>query len=280
MKTLLIGSCFSGNIGGKMLDEGHDVLVNPFGTVFNPASIAASLERLIKPVPFTAQDCVMIGANAGLWCSFNHYTKFARESRQEFLDNANEVLEKSAVFFRECDRVILTFGTAWYWRHKQSPEDSSVLAELFPKKDKIVSNCLKIRDCEFIRERLCAEDILLMYLNLFRFADKEGCTLADKEFIFTVSPIRHLMNGEHENTISKAILHIGIDKLMNFTAKGGTSHNSAAPSMRYFPAYEIMIDTLRDHRWYAADNVHPSEEAIETIWRTFKEWENNTKKTI
>jgi len=271
MKTMLIGSCFSSNIGEKMLGEGRDVMINPFGTIFNPASIAASLEKLVNPVPFTENDCVMMGAGAGLWGSFNHYTKFAKPSQKEFLDNANEALDKAAEYFRQCDRVILTFGTAWYWRHKATAENSAVLASLFPHKPKIVSNCLKIKDCEFTRERLGADEIFFMYQDLFKFAEKSGFDLKSKEFIFTVSPIRHLMNGEHENTISKAILHVGIDKLMNYRSRPGSSN--PAPGMRYFPAYEIMIDTLRDHRWYAADDTHPSEEAIETVWRTFKEWE-------
>jgi len=256
-----------------MLAEGRDALVNPFGTIFNPASVASSLERLIKPTPFTADECVMMGANAGLWCSFNHYTKFARESQDEFLDNANATLEKAAAYFRECDRVILTFGTAWYWRHKASAENSAVLSSVFPHKAKIVSNCLKINDKEFSHERMSAEDIMFMYMDLFNFAEKSGCDLTTKEFIFTVSPIRYLMNGEHENTISKAILHLGIDKLLRLKKNKMSGHEGKMPALQYFPAYEILIDILRDHKWYASDNIHPSNEAIETVWRTFKEWE-------
>lgn len=280
MKTLLIGSCFSGNIGEKMLGEGRDVMINPFGTIFNPASIASSLERLISRTAFTAEECVKMGAGSDLWGSFNHYTKFARPSKEEFLDNANTQLERAAEYFRECERVILTFGTAWFWRHKATAESSACLAPLFPHKSKIVSNCLKIKDCEFSRERLCAEDIFFMYRNLFSFAQKNGFDLSSKQFIFTVSPIRHLMDGEHENTLSKAILHIGIDKLLNYKKTASAEHTGFLPSLGYFPAYEIMIDTLRDHRWYAADNIHPSEEAIETIWRAFKEWETKTDKCL
>lgn len=236
MKTLILGSCFATNIGSRMLSAGEDVLVNPFGTLFNPVSIHNSIERLRTGEPFREEECIQMGAGSNLWGSFSHYTKFARETRKEFLDFANASLEKASAFYRDADRLILTFGTAFVFRHIE--------------RNVIVSNCLKRPAKEFERFRLGVEEIVDLYRDL------------DKETIFTVSPIRHLADTAHGNNLSKSTLLLAIDELVRL-----------APSKRsYFPAYEILLDELRDYRWYAEDRVHPSEEAVDIIAeRFFKE---------
>lgn len=250
-KTLLLGSCFSANIGEKMCGNGFDVMVNPFGTIFNPASIISSLHRLQNPEPFTEADCVMMGAGADRWCSFSHYTKFARETREEFLDVANAALAEAAAYWRECNRVILTFGTAWCFRHTETPESDVLLSRIFPGRPRIVSNCLKRPGGEYTHELLSVDEIVAMYSG---FVEECG-----KEIIFTVSPIRHLADGPHANQLSKSTLLLAQDRII-------CGHDNC----RYFPSYEIVLDDLRDYSWYAEDKVHPGPDAVDRIWEEFK----------
>jgi len=230
-KTMILGSCFATSIGQKMKESGYNVCINPFGTIFNPQSIAQSVGRLMEEKPFETEDCVPMGAGAGKICSFWHHTSFARPTAEEFLENANASLRQAAAYWRECDSVIVTFGTAQVWRHG----------------GRTVSNCLKRPGYEFTHEMLTLEEILNCIV-LIRSAGK-NC-------LFTVSPIRHMGEGAHVNTVSKSLLHVAL-------AQSGAD---------YFPSYEILMDELRDYRWYAEDRVHPSEEATEIIWARFKDY--------
>lgn len=230
-KIMILGSCFADNIGSKMKDSGFDVCVNPFGTLYNPASVCSAVERLDSGRPFTGEDCVEMGAGAGLICSFSHHTSFARPGRDEFLENANARLAEASSFWKECNRLIVTFGTAMVWMHD----------------GEVVSNCLKRPGTEFTHEMLELDDAA----NLMRCIVSYG-----KETIFTVSPIRHLSEGAHINTLSKATLQLA-----------AAETDGAA----YFPAYEILLDELRDYRFFAEDMCHPSNVAIEYIWEKFVE---------
>jgi len=231
-KTLILGSCFATAIGER-LKANEEVLINPFGTLFNPVSIRQSIQRLENPKPFTEEECVMMGSGADLWCSLSHYTKFARPTKEEFLRNANESLKEAAEFYRTCDRLIITFGTAFVFRHIE--------------RNTIVSNCLKLPAKEFERYRLSIEEISNLYKDL------------EKPAIFTVSPIRHLADTAHGNQLSKSTLLLAIDRIIEENPGKHT----------YFPAYEIMLDDLRDYSWYAEDKVHPSKEAEELICSRF-----------
>ncbi len=239
-RTLLLGSCFSDNVGERLAGAGFDVLRNPFGTLYNPASIASAVRRLDCGEPFTERDCVPMGAGAGLVCSFEHHTSFARESVQDFLDNANASLKQSREFWNSCTHVIITLGTAFVWKSL----DRIGLA---------VSNCLKRPAREFSQELLSVQECT----SLLR-----GVVSAhpDKKFIFTVSPIRHLSNGAHGNSLSKSTLHLAVDSVL-----------AEADNAGYFPAYELMMDDLRDYRFWAKDMIHPSEAAIDYIWEKFIE---------
>lgn len=255
-RIMVLGSCFATNIGGKLIDEGYDVCVNPFGTLFNPASIYASIERLRNGRPFTAEECVQMGAGSPLICSFSHYTKFARASAEEFLANANEALEKACEFWRSCNKVIVTFGTAWVFRW-MGPLPGGSGPEC--RKGTIVSNCLKRDAKEFRRERLSVDDIV----RLWKDEPFEG---ENKEWIFTVSPIRHFKDGAHGNQLSKATLLLAVDEIVDHLCR-----RQGANAAEYFPSYEIVLDELRDYSWYAEDLVHPSPEAVDYIWLRFKE---------
>jgi len=239
-RLTLLGSCFSDSIGEKLSDAGFTVLRNPFGTLYNPASIASAVHRLDCGEPFSEQDCIMMGAGAGLVCSFEHHTSFARENEEEFLANANARLLESRAAWERSNRVIITLGTAFVWR--------SLLRD-----GMVVSNCLKLPSKEFEREMLSVQECASLL---------KGITGAhpEKEFIFTVSPIRHLSDGAHANTLSKSTLHLAVEALVAGTE--GTS---------YFPAYELMMDDLRDYRFWAKDMIHPSETAVDYIWEKFIE---------
>lgn len=227
---MVLGSCFATNMGDRLLDDGYNVCNNPFGNIFNPWSIADSVERLSSGRAFTDDECVEMGAGASKICSFSHHTSFARPTAEEFLENANSSLRKAADFWAACDTVIVTFGTAQVWKHNGT----------------VVSNCLKRPGYEFTHEMLSLEQTISCIKRI---------TASDKKFIFTVSPIRHLGEGAHVNTISKSTLQLAIESC----------------SVCYFPSYEIMLDELRDYRWYAEDLVHPNTQAVETICRRFED---------
>ena len=238
---VMLGSCFIDSIGRRMEELGFNVCVNPFGTLYNPVSICNSVARLQSCSLFTGHDCVEMGAGAGLVCSFSHHTSFARPTAEEFLKNANKSLQKASVAWKEASKVVITLGTAWCFEHSETGQ--------------IVSNCLKRDGKEFRRKRLGVGEISIILKNMVtRFPDKD--------FMFTVSPIRHLADGAHGNQISKSTLLLAVDEVC-----------SAIPERtEYFPAYEIVMDELRDYRFYAADMVHPSDQAINYLWDRFAGW--------
>lgn len=242
-KILMLGSCFSDNIGKQLEAFGFDVCINPFGTLYNPVSILNSMRRLAEGTPFTEEDCVDMGAGSGLVCSFQHHTSFARKDAETFLINANEELAKARKFFLESNKVIITLGTSWCYRHTD--------------RGFIVSNCLKRPGGEFTRERLDVDETAAALREIMELCTggKAGRT---KEVIFTVSPIRHFKDGAHGNQLSKATLLLGIDRIT------GTYDRTD-----YFPAYEIVMDELRDYRFYAEDMCHPSGQAVDYIRERF-----------
>ena len=246
-KITMLGSCFSDNVGQLLSNYGFDVCVNPFGTLYNPVSILQSIERLITGKSFSEQDSIQIGAGDERYCSFSHHTSFARASKEEFLENANTDLQAACRHFAQSTKVIITLGTSWCFRNVASGN--------------VVSNCLKRHPAEFVRERLTANDTaecLARIMEMCKEAESE--TFRPKEFIFTVSPIRHFKDGAHGNQISKAGLLLGIENAL----EKGTAD--------YFPSYEIMMDELRDYRFYAEDMCHPTTQAVDYICSRFLSW--------
>lgn len=259
-KICVLGSCFADAIGEKLAAAGFDVLCNPFGTLYNPASVATAVERLDSARPFTADECVEMGAGAGLVCSFAHHTRFARPTPEAFLDAANAALAADAAAWAGCRRVIVTLGTAWVWRALERPGRP------------VVANCLKRPAREFAHELLGVDACAALLRSLVE-------DHPDKQFLFTVSPIRHLGDGAHANTLSKSTLQLAVQQVV--TAFSNPSSNPAAvpssclvptghfPRAEYFPAYEILLDELRDYRFYADDLVHPADTAVQLIWERF-----------
>ena len=231
--VFVLGSCFADSVGMRLLNSGFNVCVNPFGTLYNPLSIAKAIERLDSGRPFTKDECVRMGAGADLVCSFSHHTSFARADEADFLAGANASLQEAALRWKTCNKVIISLGTVWCYFHN----------------GEVVSNCLKRPQAEFERKALSLAQTS---------AALRGIIDANpgKEFIFTVSPIRHLADGAHANQLSKSTLMLAVQDVLG-------------PGREYFPAYEILMDELRDYRFYAEDLSHPSHVAEEYIWENF-----------
>lgn len=280
-RIMVLGSCFADNVGKRLKDRGFELCLNPFGTLYNPSSIERSIARLDSGEHFVESDCVQIGSGSTKWGSFHHHTLMARETPEEFLANANESLDRAAEFWRTCNKVIVTFGTSWCFRHigfggkvSLSQDDEALRAgDIFERGEAgsnegfIVSNCLKRDAREFRREFIPAETTA----EIVRRIVEEH---PDKDFIFTVSPIRHFKDGAHGNQLSKASLLIGLDEALKAVSGQTTAPmlTSGEPRCDYFPAYEIMLDELRDYRFYAEDMIHPSEQAVNYIFERFIGW--------
>lgn len=235
-RLVSLGSCFSDEIGRKLSSAGFDILINPFGTLYNPESIASAVQRLNSAAPFTSADCVPMGAGAGKICSFSHHSSFAREDQSAFLTGANASLQQASQAWQSCSAVLITLGSAMVWR----------------RGGLTVANCLKRPSREFTHEMLSLSECITALETIV-----QSCS--GKRFIFTISPIRYLSCGARANSISKSTLHLAL------------SHITELPNCEYFPAYEIQLDELRDYRYYAADLLHPRDIAVDYIWARFKD---------
>lgn len=240
-RVLLLGSCFVENIGVKLSEGKFDIDMNPFGTLYNPASIAAAIRMLLHPERFTADD---LFHHEGVYHSFTHHSRFSSPSATECLNNINDRLFASAEKIRSTRSMVVTLGTAYVYRLKTTGE--------------VVANCHKLPEKMFSRSMLSVEEIVSEWKGLL-LSLWEQCP--EMKLIFTVSPIRHLKDGAHGNQLSKATLLLSVDAL----------RESFPERVAYFPAYEIMMDELRDYRFYADDMLHPSELAVDYIWQRFTE---------
>lgn len=240
-RMLLLGSCFAENIGIRLAGNKFNVDINPFGTLYNPASIAAALRRLLHPARFTAGDLLQ---QEGVYHSFAHHSRFSSTSETECLENINGRLLASAEGFRTTACLVVTLGTAYVYRLKSTGE--------------VVANCHKLPEKIFDRSLLSVTEIVAEWKELLLSLWEQNPEL---KILFTVSPIRHWKDGAHGNQLSKATLLLAVNELQ-----------AAYPErIAYFPAYEIMMDELRDYRFYATDMLHPSELAIDYIWQRFTE---------
>ena len=232
-KIFALGSCFAESISERLVRAKFSVTSNPFGILFNPFSIANALDRLAETRTFAV--CDIREGREGFF-SFDAHSSLDGKTHTEIFANLNQAVAQGAKALREADLVLLTFGTAWVYEHN----------------GKVVANCHKQPAKEFERRRLSVEEIVARYEQLF-----EG-VLHDKRVIITVSPVRHLGDTLQENSVSKAILRLAAEELV---AKYDNAH--------YFPSYEILIDDLRDYRYYGDDMVHPSSMAVEYVWQHF-----------
>lgn len=239
-KMLLFGSCFAENIGKQLLENKFSVNVNPFGVLYNPASISQSIELLQKNRVFTEED---VFQNQGVFRSYFHHSAFSTSSKDEFLQTINEKREKASQDLKEAEVLLITFGTAYVFSLKEN--------------EQVVANCHKQPLNIFNREKLSVDEIVFSWGKLIEASLSIN---PDLKILFTVSPIRHWKDGAHNNQLSKATLLLAIEELMNKFS-----------NLYYFPSYEIVLDELRDYRFYAEDMVHPNDVAIRYIWEIFND---------
>lgn len=239
-KMLLMGSCFSDNIGSKLRDAMVDVLVNPFGTIFNPLSIAGAVDKIIDNATIAGAELFMSG---GVWNSYDFHSRFSMASKDAALQRMNASIGEAHEHLKVCNTLVLTLGTAVVYRRRDTGE--------------VVTNCHKVPQQEFTRRLASVEEITE---SLTRAVERLHEFNPALRILFTVSPIRHIADGLEMNSLSKAVLRVAVNNVVR-QFKG---------FVEYFPAFEIVIDDLRDYRFYGADMVHPSDVAIEYIWQTFQ----------
>ena len=247
-KILMLGSCFSDEIGRQMEERKMQVACNPFGTLYNPLSIA----NAIQTSAVSHQPSVFF--YDGLWHSMAHHGSFSRATKEEAEKAVAESIETMQRALEEATVVIVTFGTAWVY--ELTDERMKELTN-----ERIVGNCHKMPEKWFSRRRLSVEEIVEAWQPIL-------AQYADKKWLLTVSPIRHIRDGLHENQLSKATLLMAVEELR---AKSQEPRDESQDRISCFPSYEIMLDELRDYRFYADDLVHPSSMAVEYIWERFCE---------
>jgi hypothetical protein len=235
---MMMGSCFAENIGEKLTKYKFPTCINPFGILFNPVSIAQSLDRLTDSLLFQENDLYF---HNNEWISFSHHGRFSHSDKSICLTAINEKLVESRAFLQKADFLILTLGTSVAYRYKGN----------------VVANCHKIPQKEFQKQLLDVPDIVSALENSI---EKIKTVNKNIRIIFTVSPVRYIKNNLMENALSKARLIVAAHELIRRIENSG-----------YFPAYEIMTDDLRDYRFYNEDMIHPSSLAIDYIWDTFSQ---------
>lgn len=237
---MLLGSCFAENMGEKFEYFKFRNLVNPFGIIFNAVSIEKLIHRVVNKIVFTEKD---IFFHNDLWHCFEVHSQLSNPNKEEFLSNLNAILELINQQITSLTHCIITLGTSWVYRNNNSNE--------------IVANCHKVPQKEFTKELVSIEENVKCIQNIISLVHSLN---PDCNFIFTVSPVRHIKDGFVENNVSKAHLISAIHTI-----------NYQQSTINYFPSYEIMMDELRDYRFYAEDMLHPSQTAIDYIWIKFFE---------
>jgi len=237
-KVLTVGSCFAENIAEYFNAARFSILGNPFGVLYNPISIYNSLKFAVDEKEFSESDLIK---HQSEWHSFYHHSNFSSHDKEVVLNSINASVKSTNSFLKSADIIILTFGTSYIYKHI--------------RKGIVVSNCHKIPQKEFSHIRLTSSetiDTIKKTLNLIRNINPKV------KFILTVSPVRHWKDGAINNQLSKSNLLLAINEIIN------SESNSL-----YFPSYEIVMDDLRDYRFYNSDLIHPNKMATDYIWGKF-----------
>ena len=233
-----LGSCFADEIAVRLQESDFHVEANPFGTLYNPASIAAALERLMADRAIGEADLVEY---EGLWHSWHHHGSFSRPTPEETLAACNDRIHQAHQALREADLLMVTFGTAWVFERVDTRS--------------VVANCHKLPPTTFTRRRMTVDEVVALWQPLLL---KIHSYYPDLHVLFSVSPIRHMADGAHGNQLSKSTLLLAVDELCG------------EPWTSYFPAYEVVLDELRDYRYFDEKMTHPTDLAIEVVWERFK----------
>lgn len=240
-RLLILGSCFAAGIGTKLADAKFRCDVNPYGILYNPCSISAALREIVTGRSYDRHDLFFFQER---WHSPMHHGDFSSPDAEETLRRINERILQAHEQMSQTDYLLLTLGTAWVYEQKDT--------------GRIVANCHKLPEKDFTRRRLSVDEIVTDYTSLLSELLAHNTQL---KVIFTVSPIRHVRDGLHANQLSKATLLLAVERLQ-----------TAFPEkVFYFPAYELLVDELRDYRFYAEDMVHPSAVAVDYVWERFSD---------
>ena len=237
-----MGSCFVENMGEKLDYFKFQQFQNPFGILFHPLAIKKLVQRAIAERTYRQEE---IFEQDGIWRCFDAHSEIRAQSQETLLQNLNQKLHETRLGLRNATHIMITLGTAWVYKHQAS--------------GRVVANCHKVPQKEFSKELLSIETIATSLENLVKMVAEVN---PEAQFIFTISPVRHLKDGFVENQQSKAHLIAAVHHLMSPRAQSRGLH--------YFPAYEIMMDELRDYRFYGKDMVHPNQLAVDYIWGIFK----------
>lgn len=250
-KILTIGSCFSDVIGKRLTDLKFDGLINPFGVIFNSVSIQKLIERSIHKKYFTTTD---VHQNGEEFFCFDVHSSFNALTKEIVLTELNSTLNQVYHYIYSCDIIMITLGTSWIYEWKNS--------------NQIVANCHKVEAKQF-EKRLLTTDENLNSLELI-ISDLKKIN-PNIHIITTVSPVRHTKDGMVENNVSKGRL---LDALYQLSLQDN--------QVEYFPSYELVLDDLRDYRFFKEDLIHPSKQAIDYIWEKFSEtyFEQSTQTII
>jgi len=237
-KVLLLGSCFAQNMGEKLEYYKFQQCTNPFGILFHPVAIEKLIARAVNQNWFTSKDVFLQNEQ---WHCFLAHSKLSNTSEEDLISALNSAVEKLRFSLLEASHVVFTFGTAWVYKHLE--------------KDTIVANCHKVPQKEFVKQLLSPDDVsdVLLGIETKLRTINPTCSI-----INTVSPVRHIKDGLIENSRSKAHLIAGVQEIV-----------SPDKFNYYFPSYEIMMDELRDYRYYKEDLIHPNQTAIAIIWNAF-----------
>jgi hypothetical protein len=238
-KIMSLGSCFAENMSEKFNYFKFQNTVNPFGIIFNPVSIEKLLNRIVNKIEFTEKD---IFFHNDLWHCYEVHSELSNSNKEDFLKELNLLIFQSFNFLIQTSHLIITYGTSWVYRNLETND--------------VVANCHKVPQKQFKKELLSIETIEASIQHTIELIKKVN---SNCNFIFTVSPVRHIKDGFVENTLSKAHLISAIHSTQKIKP------------INYFPSYEIMMDELRDYRFYATDMLHPNQVAIDYIWEMFKE---------
>ncbi len=238
-KVLLFGSCFAENIGSKLAYYNFQYLCNPFGILFHPEAIERQITAAINQKEYGKEELFFLNEQ---WHSFDVHSKLSADKSADLISNLNEAIKQTNNYIKEATHLFISLGTAWVYRHIES--------------DTVVANCHKIAQKKFLKELLSVEEITQSLEGIIRLVRSINPSVS---IILTLSPVRHIKDGMIENNRSKAHLLAAL-------------HQLVAPrnNVHYFPSYELLMDELRDYRYYHRDMVHPSDLAIDYIWEKFQ----------
>lgn len=239
VKMVSLGSCFAENISAKLDHYQFQNYCNPFGIIFNPSSIEALIDRVTTNKYFTEKDIFFHNQH---WHCFELHSQLSNPNKEAFLLAINGLIDNTRQKIEQASHIIITYGTAWIYRLRESQA--------------IVANCHKVPQREFDKELLSVSSIQESISNTIAMVRSINPLV---NFIFTISPVRHIKDGFVQNQLSKSHLFSALHEVLG----------SDDVLLNYFPSYEIMMDELRDYRFYKEDMLHPNQVAIDYIWERF-----------